>query len=165
MTTSKWHAVYTKSRSEKKTANRLESLGLEVYCPTYTTLRQWSDRKKKVTLPALPSYVFLKISEKQRYQALQDPGVLNFVYWQGKPALIREEEIARLKAVLGGVKPTDQLEVRSFHPHDKVSIEHGPFQGWEGEVRHANKQGVSILLESLGLVIKVSPADIEKLLR
>ena len=52
-----WRAVYTKPRSEKKVAERLEEQGSEVYCPTQINLRQWSDRKKKVSAPVFPSYV------------------------------------------------------------------------------------------------------------
>jgi hypothetical protein len=53
------------------------------------TLRQWSDRKKKVQIPMFPSYIFAHTNESERYQLLMDPGVLNFVFWLGKPAIVR----------------------------------------------------------------------------
>ena len=43
-----WLAIYTKSRAEKKVEERLLKNGIEAYCPTYTTLKQWSDRKKNL---------------------------------------------------------------------------------------------------------------------
>ena len=42
-----WLAIYTNSRAEKKVEERLIKEGIEAYCPTYTTVKQWSDRKKK----------------------------------------------------------------------------------------------------------------------
>ena len=61
---SNWHVLYTKPRHEIKTLERLAQNGFEVYCPMKTTLKQWSDRKKKVSEPLLPSYIFIKITEK-----------------------------------------------------------------------------------------------------
>ena len=57
-----WYVIYTKPRSEKKVAERLSEDGVEVYCPMIKTIRQWSDRKKKVLLPMFPGYVFVHVS-------------------------------------------------------------------------------------------------------
>ena len=62
---SKWHVLYTKPRHEIKALERLAKKGFEVYCPMKTTLKQWSDRKKKVSVPLLPSYIFIKTTEKK----------------------------------------------------------------------------------------------------
>ena len=59
-----WYAIYTNSRAEKKVEERLIKEGFEAYCPTYTTVKQCSDRKKKVILPLIPSYIFAMISER-----------------------------------------------------------------------------------------------------
>jgi len=61
-----WMAVYTKPRSEKKVAERLEKAGIEVYCPLQTVIKQWSDRKKKIKIPVFPSYVFVHVGESER---------------------------------------------------------------------------------------------------
>jgi hypothetical protein len=49
-----WFALYTKPRNEKKVTETLAALGIEVYCPLVTTIKQWSDRKKKVESPLIP---------------------------------------------------------------------------------------------------------------
>ena len=54
-----WYAIYTKPRNEKKVAENLAAIGIESYCPIVTTLKQWSDRKKMVETPLIPSYVFV----------------------------------------------------------------------------------------------------------
>lgn len=142
-------AVYTKPRSEKKVAERLEKSDLEVYCPTITTISQWSDRKKKVVLPVFSSYVFLKVSESDRAVALQDHGVMNFVYWLGKPAIIRDEEIEALRHNLDNhVVETEQLG-------DIIKITQGPFAGYEGEIQKVEKNKVIIFLQSLGMMVSI----------
>ena len=75
----KWLVLYTKPRNEKKVAERLTKNGFEVYCPLIKTLRQWSDRKKKVEIPMFSSYVFIHIDEKNRQLPLYDQGVMNYV--------------------------------------------------------------------------------------
>ena len=60
----KWYAIFTKSRSEKKVYERLLDADIEAFLPIVKTVRQWSDRKKTVYLPLIPSYVFVKMDEK-----------------------------------------------------------------------------------------------------
>ena len=92
-----WYAIYTKPRNEKKVTETLNSMGIEAYCPMVTSIKQWSDRKKKVTAPVLPSYVFVKIEEQKRNEVFQVAGIVRYVYWLGKPAIIRAIEIEALQ--------------------------------------------------------------------
>ena len=52
-----WYVLYTKSRHEKKLADRLQSEGWTVYCPLKKTTRQWRDRKKVVEEALFPSAI------------------------------------------------------------------------------------------------------------
>ncbi|MGB0524010.1 MAG: UpxY family transcription antiterminator [Flammeovirgaceae bacterium] len=155
-----WYAIYTKSRSEKKVAERLEKQGIEVYCPTYTTLRQWSDRKKKVIIPVFSSYVFVRVTEKERYQVLQDVGVMNFIFWLGKPAVIKDKEMDHLKTFLGEYKDSS-LTVKALEPGDLVTLQQGAFAGEKGKVEKVGNRKVYILLESIGLVVEAAIAAME----
>ena len=56
-----WFALYTRPKNEKKVTEQLVKLGIEVYCPLVTQVKQWSDRKKKVATPLISSYVFVNI--------------------------------------------------------------------------------------------------------
>ena len=94
-----WYVIYTKPRSEKKVAERLRERGFETYCPLVKTIRTWSDRRKKVDVPMFTSYVFVKIVEHERSEILADPGVLNFIFWLGKPAIVREDEIEAIRNI------------------------------------------------------------------
>ncbi|MFP4228422.1 MAG: transcription termination/antitermination NusG family protein, partial [Salinivenus sp.] len=44
-----WRVFYTRARAEKKCETRLQDRGIDVLVPKKTEIRQWSDRKKKVT--------------------------------------------------------------------------------------------------------------------
>src|SRR5690606_40964625 len=95
-----WYALYTKPRNEKKVADGLAKLGIEVYCPMVIQVRQWSDRKKKVELPLIPSYVFVRLEEKERERVFEVPGIVRYLYWLGKPAVITDVEIKTLQGSL-----------------------------------------------------------------
>lgn len=144
-----WLAIYTKSRAEKKVEQRLLKNGFEAYCPTYTTLKQWSDRKKKVELPLIPSYVFVHVDERERTQVLQDSGAMNFIFWQGKPAVIRQEEIEALQSIISNV------EIPEAQIGEYLVVEHGAFKGQAGKVKHITGNTVVLVLESLNMTIRL----------
>ena len=73
--TAPWNVLYTTPRAEKKVYNRLVEMDIETYLPLYKTIRQWSDRKKKVEVPLFNSYIFVRSSEKQRFEILSVYGV------------------------------------------------------------------------------------------
>ena len=148
-----WRAVYTKPRSEKKVAERLEEQGIEVYCPTQITLRQWSDRKKKVSAPGFPSYVFVKVGERLKDEVLQDPGVMNYVYWLGRPAVIRDEEIEEIRSFLGELTNAS-IEVHQIEEGQDVKITAGPLKGTLGNVERVTRGELFLHLKSLGMIVK-----------
>ncbi|MGH2644138.1 MAG: transcription termination/antitermination NusG family protein, partial [Chitinophagaceae bacterium] len=51
-----WYALYTKSRNEKKVAERLVQKDIEIFFPLQEEVHQWSDRRKKVKVPVFRSY-------------------------------------------------------------------------------------------------------------
>src|SRR5436190_8702342 len=125
-----WHAVYVKSRTEKKVGLTLSEQGLENYVPLVKTMRQWSDRKKMVELPLLHGYVFVNISGKEMEAVQQTKGVVSFVRSEKKIATIRQSEIDRLKQL---VDLGYQMEItaigREYHEGDKVKIVAGVLKG------------------------------------
>ena len=147
-----WYAIYTKSRSEKKVTERLSDAGIEAYCPLIKTLRQWSDRKKKVQLPMFPGYVFVCVSEIERTLVLQDFGVLNFVFWLGKPAVIRENEIAAIREIAENGEEIN-ISSEAFEVGRMVKIPEGPFKGMTGTVDKLDKRKVIVLVEQLGCMV------------
>lgn len=157
-----WMAVYTKPRNEKKVIERLSLMGVECYCPMQTRLKQWSDRVKKVTEPLISSYVFVKVSEKDREMVLQDIAVRNFVFWLGKPAIIRNEEIERLKYINKDGELVESINLKEFNRGDKVRLIKSGFENTSGVLQKVGRQKVSVLLESIGLIVEISKMNVEK---
>jgi len=160
-----WFALYTRSRNEKKVHAQLQSRNIESYLPLQKTLRQWSDRKKWVEEPLIRSYVFVHISEREYYDALNTPGAVRFIFFEGKAAVIPEWQINAIKHILSSGA---EIEVTDLHlePGDKVMITQGPFRKIQGElIRFKGKRKVVLRIDHIGysLLLDISPADLEKL--
>lgn len=153
-----WLVIYTKPRTEKKVAERLAQIGIEVYCPLVTTIKQWSDRKKKVLTPLLSSYVFVRLDEKDRALVFQVSGVVRYVYWLGKPAIVRNEEIEALRESLQHTLAS--FEVRAHKVGDAISIPGGPFQGKQGIIRQLSKNSVQLVLSELGVLVTLHKEEL-----
>lgn len=144
----KWYAVYTKSRWEKKVADQLTKLNIENYCPLNKVVRKWSDRKKVIEEPLFTSYVFVKINDKQMNSLRSVFGLVNFVYWLGKPAVIQDSEIDLIKTFLKNHNDV-KIEQANLNIHDKVKVIDGPFVEMEGNVVAIKKKFVKVLIPSL----------------
>ena len=94
------YALYTKPRWEKKVFRLLTERGMEAYCPLNKVRKKWSDRIKLVEEPLFKSYVFVHTDETGKADVRLVDGVLNFVYWNGKPAIVREKEINDIRRFL-----------------------------------------------------------------
>jgi transcription antitermination factor NusG len=157
-----WYAVYTKPRWEKKVADLFTRKSIENYCPLNRVQRQWHDRKKIILEPLFTSYVFVNIACVQQLAVKQTDGVLNFVYWLGKPAVIRNEEIETIKLFLDD-HTNVQLGKTPVNLNDRVRIVKGPLMNREGNVVEIMNNTVKVILPSLGytLTAKVSRSQVE----
>ena len=153
---SNWYALYCKSRTEKKAAERLEKNGWEVYCPLKVEVRQWSDRKKKVEVPYFPSYIFARLEnyEKQASSILYDPSLVSFVFWQGRPAIISDKEMAEIKEFLEKFKG-QKIVSESYKVGTKVTLGKGPFEGKEGVVKEVRKNKIVLVIEAIACQLVV----------
>jgi len=146
-----WYVLYTKPRNEKKVAERLERLGFTVYCPLVTVVKQWSDRKKKVQVPLLSSYIFVQIEDKQRDLVFQVPGIVRYLFWLGQPAIVKDEEIQLMQHWLQNT--VTSFEVVGIQPGARFEIPSGPFVGKHGIVSKVEKNHLILVLEELGVKI------------
>lgn len=150
--TKNWYALYTKPRWEKKVADLLSAKGIESYCPVTRVPRQWSDRKKMITVPLFTGYVFVNLDEKRQVAVRSTTGVINFVYWLNKPAIIQEEEITLIKRFLNENENV-QLERVEIRSNDTVRVTHGVLFGLEGTALSASRNVIKVLLPSLGFMM------------
>ena len=96
--TKKWFVLSTKPRNELKVLNRLLSIGIDAYTPSRIELRQWSDRKKKVIVPLLPSMVLVRLDEKKVHKVFEIPGVVRYLFEYGKRAEVSNEEVVAMQS-------------------------------------------------------------------
>ena len=148
----KWYAIYTKPRWEKKVHQLLVNKGIESYCPLNKVRRKWSDRMKTVEEPLFKSYVFVKVTDEDRTKVRMTDGVINFVYWNKKPAIIKEKEIQAIKRFL------DEHENVEVHPielkiNDRVKVNAGTLMDQEGKVLDVRKKMVKVAIDSLGYIL------------
>ncbi len=149
-----WYVLYTKSRQEKAVARKLDEIGLEVYCPLKRTKRKWSDRWKWVEAPLFTSYCFVRVTEEDRDQVFRVAGVVQYIFWLGKPAVVRDEEIDQIKIWLNDFDH-EAIDLKPIQPGDQVLVESGPLMDQKGEI--VTRQGSNILLklENLGTILWV----------
>ncbi|WP_199117982.1 UpxY family transcription antiterminator [Pedobacter sp. ASV28] len=149
----RWKVIYTRPRWEKKVDALLQTGEIDSYCPVKKEYHVWADRKKMVEVPLFNSYVFVNCNLKEEIQIRQTLGVINFVYFQGRPAMIREEEIERIRYFTEHCQDIEVLNVSQLAPGDKVLIKSGALTNYKGEVLQVQGKNVMMLLEYLGCVI------------
>ena len=150
-----WFVIHTKPRFEKKVEERLLSLGIEAYCPVRKEIRLWSDRKKKVDVPVLPSMVLVKLDEKNINDVFNVNGVVRYMFWLGKRAIVRQKEVDILKNYLNGNTIINQ-EIIKFNPGDRINVE--GFNNEDGVIEKVSNNTAWIFLENLGYTIKLNLA-------
>lgn len=147
----KWFVVYTRPQQELKVAEQLTTMGIINYCPTITLVKQYSDRKKKVTRPLLSSYVLVELEDKERNKVFDCSGIVRYLFFLGKPAVVPAPQINLMQDHLSGVY--NDFKVTTLTVGDSHTITEGPFSGATGKVVETNNTKVKLELASLGMRI------------
>lgn len=151
----RWFAIYTRHRWEKRVFKTLSESGIESYCPLNKVLRKWSDRLKIVEEPLFKSYVFVKVTEDQKLTVRMTNGVINFIYWLGKPAVVKDKDIVTIKKFLDQHENVE-VEKLDFQPNQKVLVTSGAFMDKEARVIDVSKHKVRVVIESVGYALIAS---------
>ena len=151
--TRKWLAIYTRPRWEKKVNELLKEKGLESYCRLNKVRRKWSDRVKIVEEPLFKSYVFVKVCDDDRSAVRMTSGAINFVYWQGKPAVIKEKEISAIKRFLNEYENVEARSSADLKVNQRVRITDGSLMDQEGKVIDLRRKTARVSIDSLGYTL------------
>lgn len=157
----KWYVLYIKPKAEKKVALRLERLGFESFCPLITETHQWSDRKKKVEIPMFPSYVFVRLQEKDRNKVFEVSGVVRYLYWLGRPATIQNTEIETIRGWLQRENEVS-ISVENLTTGDRVTILSGALKNEEAIIKEMGPRRIRLILVKLGCSVCAETKDILK---
>jgi transcription antitermination factor NusG len=153
-----WYALHVKPRFEKYVETHLAEKGYDVFLPTYTAKRKWSDRVKSISLPLFPSYLFCRFPINSRLPILVTPGV-NFIVGVGKtPVAVDEQEIHDIRCVMrsgAGMQPHPYLQVGEM-----VRVEEGPLEGLTGIILRS--KGNDRLLVSVSLLMRSVSVELDR---
>jgi len=161
-----WYALYIRSKNEFKAADQLNEIGVEYYLPVITKVKQWSDRKKKITEPVLRGYIFIYGNEKERLQSLEQEAIVRCVFDQGRPAVIPSWQIENLQKMLS--QKSDFFIHDGIVPGVKVKIKDGPFTDIVGVVQetdNGNTIAVSIDLLNRSVIAHLPKESIFEIVK
>jgi transcription antitermination factor NusG len=152
-----WFVLYVKTRQELKIQNYLKSsnLNIEVFCPTRIEVKQWSDRKKKIKRPLLPSILFVKTTEENRDSVFSIPGCIRYLFEFGKPAIVKDFEIERLVAITDN-KRVIEHEVTAVVKGSEIDLTPYGFKDVKGIVDRVSNTVCWVALDTLGCMLKLT---------
>lgn len=161
-----WYAIYVRSRHEFQVFEKLEQAKIDAFFPTVERLRKWKDRKKKVSFPLFPGYLFVHINKTHNniLTVLKTKGVVRFLGVSPRePEPIPEEQIISLKRVV------ESKELLDPYPYLKegqmIRIKSGPLSGVEGilvEKLGQHKLVISVDILQRGVAITVDTTEVER---
>ena len=153
-----WYALHTRSNFEHRVAAEISGRGIECYLPSYEEEHQWKDRRKKVTLPLFPGYLFVHMRDlaAERLPVVTAQGVVRIV--GGVP----EMEVHTVKRIL-------EARLACYgHPFlragMRVRIKRGPLAGLEGflvRVKNRARLVITVNLIAQSVATEVDIADVE----
>tara|TARA_B100002052_G_scaffold34417_1_gene26527 strand:+ start:113 stop:574 length:462 start_codon:yes stop_codon:yes gene_type:complete len=148
-----WYVLHTKPRNEKKVEEQLLSIGINAYCPKKTEIKFWSDRKKKVEVPLLPSMVLVKLNNNDINRVFESPAVIRYMFWMGKRAVVRQSEIDILKNYLDGNYNLKSSKSSDINVGDNFSLP--SFNNEKGVISRISNNNIWIYLKSIGISVKL----------
>jgi transcription antitermination factor NusG len=157
-----WWAIYTRHQHEKTVADMLSTKGFDVFLPLYDSMRRWKDRKKLISLPLFPCYVFVKGGFERKLQVVSTPGVHMMLYRGDQVATIPEEEMAAIRTVVEGrfnVEPHPFLKCGQ-----RVRVLRGAMEGVEGILtrkKNLFRLVISVDMLAQSVAVEVNAADVE----
>jgi transcription antitermination factor NusG len=154
-----WYVICTKPKWEQRVYEALKAREHECYCPTYSEVRQWSDRKKKIRRPYFNSYVFVRLNEEDRNLVFRVRGVLRYLFWQGRPARVPDPEMEELRHYLNEDTCSSPL-VERLTIGKEVCVKRGLLKGQPGRVERIGARHIQLTLPALGYRITVRTADL-----
>jgi transcription termination/antitermination protein NusG len=162
-----WYAIRVRSRHEFTSTKRLDASGINTFIPTVDRLKQWKDRKKIITFPLFPGYIFAGLHnlDKEKLTVLKTPGVVGFVGpTPCEPERISHDQVLALMKI---VECRESIDPYPYLKHgNRVRIKSGPLFGVEGIL--VERKGVHLLVLSVdilkqGVSIQVEASAVETL--
>lgn len=155
--TRRWMVVYTRSKYEKKVDQLLKLKNIQSFCPLVKSRRRWADRYKMVEAPLFTSYVFVCINVHEHLPVLQTVGVVGFVNYCNKPAVVPFSDIEHIRGLLQKYEDIESVSLKSLRIGDQVKVKNGIFFDYYGEILEIHGKSILILMKQLdcALIAKI----------
>jgi transcription antitermination factor NusG len=146
-----WFVAYAKTKNEFKALDFFKKIGVNAYVPSYIEKREWSDRVKKILVPAISGYVFFELNKLNYELVNSNPYLRNVLKRHGKAVTIRSEEIETLKKALNGYSVSQEIKTG-----DSVKILSGAFKNRLGFVDFIDTNNLSVLINSIKITLSLA---------
>lgn len=146
-----WYAVYTKPQKEKLVSIALSKKGIENYCPLINVIKARTNKKTAIE-PLFLSHVFVYLSESDLSTVKSIPGIVNFLYWKSKPAIIKTEEIDVLKHFIAKYNNI-RLVKSTVNQLESIKFKDDPLVAVNEHTLSVKYQTVKVSLPSLGYIM------------
>ena len=147
-----WYVIYTKPKWEKRVVDQLTQLGVNCYCTFIKSVKQYSDRKKTVEITLFNNYIFVQLSDKDRNLVFLSRGAIRYLYWLGKHAIVKDEEISTIKEWL---TKDATISISQYNAGETIKLNSGPFLNHYAVIKEVTNSHYVLILESLGYVLKI----------
>jgi transcription antitermination factor NusG len=144
-----WLVVYTRSKCEKKADALLKLQGITSFCPLITSKRKWADRVKTIESPLFNSYLFVCVNYREHLKVLQTQGIMNFVHYCGKPAVVPSDDMERIKNLIQEYPDLEAVSINTVTRGAQVTINDGILFELNGEVLEVQGKHVLVMIKQL----------------
>ena len=97
----------------------------------------------------------MQIPEKDRNMVFYSPGVVRYLFWLGRHAIVKDQEIETIREWLDCGDTAKEISVMQYQIGDKIHLNSGPFCDQNAVIKDITKTHYVLILESLGYVLKV----------
>jgi transcription antitermination factor NusG len=149
----KWHAVYTRPNYEKKVVSQLARKRITGYCPVNIVPKHLNDKNQAVSEPLFTSVVFVYVNVLEQLEVSRTHGVVNFMYWLNKPAVICDDEIDEIKKILAGFSII-QLRKTRVNTKEYMEVVSDSLKIQAGNVMEVSADRLKVTLPSLGYILE-----------
>jgi len=147
-----WYAVYTRPQREKKVVSILNKKGIKNYFPINNIIGTTGNNRKNCKEALISSFVFVYVNDAEMELVKCVPGIVNFLYWMSKPAVINREEIEAVKQ-LTSFYHNIKLEKTAVNMNDTVRIIDEPVIFFKEKSASVKFQVLKMVMPSMGFTL------------
>jgi transcription termination/antitermination protein NusG len=162
MASKSWFALTIRQKLRLQCEAHLRAQQFNLFSPTMTEVRIWSDRKVRAEVPLFPGYLFCSFNPADAWRIIRTPGVLEIVNAAGRLLEVdRDQLIAVGKSLTAG----QRIEVvPALFKGQRVRIISGPMAGIEGVlaiVQQELRVSLEITMMNRSVLVEIDRSNIE----